>query len=180
MNYILFAWRLGWLEWITKLFVFLEVYDTFIYFSRPILLPIALYHSPAMVGIMTAALLGAYVFGAVFFNMVHLRYKKEMIAWRVIPVYFVMKFALAIVNTLSVYYSIYAYADYFSVGHPRVTESLAAVTAAKTCLDEEAEKKRVHEEIREVSETDEEAEMTPAQSLELAIPAPAMVSGNSV
>ncbi|KAH5271383.1 hypothetical protein HBI70_123710 [Parastagonospora nodorum] len=165
-NYLIFAWRLGHYEFITKVFVLSEIVETFIYFSRPFMLPIALWVQPKMVGIMTAALFGVYVVGVLFFNAVHLRYKKEMIAWKVVPVYFLMKMALTFVNTVSVYYSLYAYAAFFAHRHPRVTESFSALTAAQSCLDIEAEKQRViiREEMLEVHEDEE---------LELARPVPA-------
>jgi hypothetical protein len=134
---LLFAWRLGRYELITKLFVFAEVYETCIFVTRPFMLPIALIVQPKMVGIMTAALMAVYILGIVFFNAVHLRRKKEMVAWKVVPVYFMMKLALTFVNTLSVYYSLYAYAGFFSRRHPRVTENYPALVAAKKCLDAE-------------------------------------------
>jgi hypothetical protein len=134
---LLFAWRLGRYELITKLFVLAEVYGTFIFFSRPFMLPIALIVQPKMVGMMSAALMSVYILGIVFFNAVHLRRKKEMVAWRVVPVYFMMKIALTFVNTISVYYSLYAYAGFFSRRHPRVTENYPALVAAKKCLDAE-------------------------------------------
>jgi hypothetical protein len=93
-----------------------------------------------MVGIMTAALVGVYVLGIVFFNAVHLRRKNAMVAWKVLPSYFLMKLALTFVNTVSVYYSIYAYAAFFSRRHPRVTENYPALVAATKCLDNEFRK----------------------------------------
>lgn len=99
------------------------------------MLPISLVVQPKMVGIMTASLVGVYILAVIFFNAVHLRRKKEMVSWKIIPVYFLMKTALTFVNTLSVYYSLYAYADFFSRRHPRVTENYPALMAAKECLD---------------------------------------------
>ncbi|KAF2825498.1 hypothetical protein CC86DRAFT_295068 [Ophiobolus disseminans] len=185
LNYLIFAWRLGHYEIITKLFVLCEIVETFIYFSRPFMLPIALWVHPIMAVIMTGALFGVYLLCVLFFNSVHLRYKKEMVAWRVIPVYFAMKLALTLVNTVSVYYSLYAYAKFFANRHPRVTENFAALTAAQSCLEIEAEKQRIiiHEEMMEYREDlgkpaatqrviIEEEEMEPHQTL--AKPAAAM------
>lgn len=142
LNYLFFAWRLGRYELATKLFVFAEVYETFIYASRPFALPIALIVQPKMIGALTAGLLAVYVLGAVFFNAVHLRRKKAMVAWKILPTYFLMKMALTFVNTLSVYYSLYAYAEFFSRRHPRVTENYPALVAAKHCLDEDYARKQ--------------------------------------
>jgi hypothetical protein len=168
LNYLLFAWRLGHYEFITKVFVLSEIVETFIYFSRPFMLPVALWVQPKMVGIMTAALFGVYVVGVLFFNAVHLRYKKEMISCRVVPVYFLMKMALTFVNTLSVYYSLYACAAFFANRHPHVTESFSALTAAQSCLDIEAIKQRVVIQ-NEMLEVDEDQEL----DLELKRPVPA-------
>lgn len=155
MNYLFFAWRLGRYELATKLFVFAEIYETFIYASRPFALPIALIVQPKMVGVLTAGLLAVYILGAVFFNAVHLRRKKAMVAWKILPTYFLMKMALTFVNTLSVYYSLYAYADFFSRRHPRVTENYPALMAAKHCLDEDhARKQQIQVRIAEDSDSD--------------------------
>lgn len=156
LNYLFFAWRLGRYELATKLFVLSEVYSTFIYAARPFMLPISLVVQPKMVGIMTASLMGVYLLGIIFFNAVHLRYKKDMVSWKIIPVYFAMKFALTFVNTLSVYYSLYAYADFFSERHPRVIENYPALIAAKECLDADVASKQVA--IPVEVETSQEAE----------------------
>lgn len=107
------------------------------------MLPIALYAQPKMVGIMTGSLMGVYLLGVAFFNAVHLRRKKAMVSWKVIPAYFLMKTALTFVNTVSVYYSLYAYAAFFSVRHPRVTENYPALVAAKECLDADLARRQV-------------------------------------
>lgn len=156
LNYLFFAWRLGRYELVTKLFVFAEVYETFVYFSSPIMLPIALIVQPKIVGALFAGLLGMYVLAAIFFNAVHLRRKKAMVAWKVLPVYFLMKFALSFVNTLSVYYSLYAYAEFFSRRHPRVTENYSALIAAKQCLDDDYARRESEIQIEVVSSEEEE------------------------
>lgn len=142
LSYMLFAWRLGWRELITKLFVFEEVYGTIIYVMRPIMLPIMLVAAWKVTLIATFGLLGVYILGFIFFNAFHLRRKGEMVAWKILPVYFGMKMALVFVNTASVYYSVYAYAKFFSVRHSRVVEKYEALDALKGFLEKEAEKER--------------------------------------
>lgn len=142
LNYLFFAWRLGRYELVTKLFILAEVYETFIYASRPFALPIALIVAPKIVGAVMGGLLAVYVLGAIFFNAVHLRRKKAMVAWKILPIYFMMKMALTVVSTLSVYYSLYAYAAFFSRRHPRVTENYPALMAAKQCLDDDHAKRQ--------------------------------------
>lgn len=132
---MLFAWRLGRHELITKLYIINEVWSTFVYTIKPIMLPIAYVAQPKMAGIISLGLIGVYISAVIFFNATHLRRKKEMINWKVFPVYFAMKFALSFVNTVSVYYAIYSYATFFSVRHPRVFEDYAALSAAKECLE---------------------------------------------
>lgn len=157
LNYLFFAWRLGRYEWATKLFVLAEIYSTFIYAARPIMLPVSLVVQPKMVAIMTVSLMAVYILGVIFFNAVHLRRKKEMVSWKIIPVYFLMKMALTFVNTLSVYYSLYAYADFFSRRHPRVTENYTALMAAKECLDEDfAKKQTANVTVREMEDSEVE------------------------
>jgi hypothetical protein len=121
------------------------------------MLPIALWVQPKMVGIMTAALFGVYVIGVLFFNAIHLRYKKETIAWSIVSVYLLMKLALTFVNTMSAYYSLYAYTAFFVHRHPRVTENFSTLTVAQSCLDIEAEKQRIiiRKEMVEVREDEE-------------------------
>lgn len=106
------------------------------------MLPVSLIVQPKLVGIITGSLMGVYLLGIIFFNAIHLRRKKEMVSWKIIPIYFLMKFALTFVNTLSVYYSLYAYADFFSQRHPRVTENFPALMAAKECLDADSARKQ--------------------------------------
>jgi hypothetical protein len=132
--YLLFAWRLGWRELITKLFVFAEVYETFLYVSRPFMLPTMLAADWAMTLMMTAAMLTVYMLGFILFNAFHLRRKNEMIAWKILPIYFGMKMALMFVDTASVYYSIFAYARFFSVRHSRVVENHDALEAVRKFL----------------------------------------------
>lgn len=154
--YLLFAWKLGFRELVTKLWVLQEVYATCLYMLMPFWMPIMLAAQPKMTLIMMAALIGVYIVAVVFFNAYHLRRKNEMVAWRVFPAYFAMKFALNFVNALSTWYSVYAYADYFSKKHPRVFEDFAALSAAKECLEnvkkeEEAEEQKLNEKEKSLS-----------------------------
>ncbi|KAI9842814.1 MAG: hypothetical protein M1837_006917 [Sclerophora amabilis] len=132
--YLLFAWRLGRYELVTKFFVFCEVYDSMTYILRVFVWPISLAASPKVTMTFTTALIGVYVTGFIIFNSIHLRQKNEMIAWKILPVYFAMKFALVFVNTASVYYTMYAYANFFTVRHPMVTENHDALAAARECM----------------------------------------------
>jgi len=132
LHYLFFAWRLGRYELVTKLYVLYEVYASLTYTLRPFMLPIAYVVEPKLTAVMTVSLMGVYIVGVCFFNAWHLRRKKEMVAWKVIPAYFAMKFALLFVNTLSVYYALYAYAEYFSVRHPRVVENFQAAGGGGT------------------------------------------------
>jgi glycosyltransferase involved in cell wall biosynthesis len=128
--YILFAWRLGWRELITKLFVMVEVYDSVMAFVRPFIIVITGLASWRLLLIMTLGTTSMYIGGFVLLNTWHLRQKKEMVAWKVLPMYMLMKLILLFVNSLSVYYGLYDYARYFSVRHPRVTENGPALQAA--------------------------------------------------
>lgn len=122
------------------------------------MLPVSLIVQPKMVAIMTGSLMAVYILGIIFFNAVHLRRKKEMVSWKVIPVYFLMKTALTFVNTVSVYYSLYAYADFFSKRHPRVTENYPALMAAKECLDADSAKRQAIVEVEVDITTSEQKE----------------------
>ena len=113
------------------------------YFIRPIILPVSYIVQSKLAGIITVALMGMYLWVVVFLNAWHLRRKKEMVSWKVISVYLLMKTALTFVNTLSVYYSLYSYAAFFSQRHPRVTENYPALMAAKSCIDADVAKRQV-------------------------------------
>jgi hypothetical protein len=114
-----------------------------IYLVRPIIIPVSYIVQPKLAGVITVALMGMYLLAVVFFNAWHLRRKKEMVSWKVIPVYLLRKTALTFVNTLSVYYSLYSYAAFFSQRHPRVTENYPALMAAKSCIDADVAKRQV-------------------------------------
>ncbi|OIW35704.1 hypothetical protein CONLIGDRAFT_549036, partial [Coniochaeta ligniaria NRRL 30616] len=128
--YILFSWRLGFREIVTKIWVMVELYDCAMSFLRPWVIVLAALANYKLLLIFLAALTGMYALAFITFNTWHLRKKKEMIAWKIMPVYMAMKFALMWVNVASVYYDLYCYAKYFSVKHPRVIETRAVLEAA--------------------------------------------------
>lgn len=128
--YILCSWRLGWYEIITKIWVLVELYDCVMSFLRPWIIVLALIANYKLLLIFMAALTAMYALAFILFNSWHLRRKKEMIAWKVMPVYMGMKFMLMWVNVVSVYWDMYCYAKYFSVKHPRVIESRSILEAA--------------------------------------------------
>lgn len=133
--YVLFSWKMGRRELIAKLWVIDEVHSTILYLIFPFIMPIALISHPALAFRVMAIVFGIYSSALVHFNLRHLRPKKEMIAWKVYPVYFVMKYCLQFVNAMSIYHGIWAYGDFFSKRHPRVFEDFAAISAAKECLE---------------------------------------------
>jgi hypothetical protein len=138
--YLFFAWRLGWREIVTKFFVFGEVYETFLYISRPFMLPIMIAANWEIVLYATFGLLGVYILGFIFFNAFHLRRKGEMIAWKVLPVYFAMKIALMFVDTAAVYHALFQYAKFFSVSHERVIDDANALEVLRVLQSQQKEK----------------------------------------
>lgn len=143
--YVFLAWRLGRYEFVTKLYIFFEIFDTLSYALRIFILPISLIASPKATLTFAAALLGVYMVSFGVFNLYHLRRKNAMVAWRVLPVYFGVKLALVFVNTISIYYALYQYGIFLSVRHPMVTENYDALVAARTCLDRVREERRLAE-----------------------------------
>ncbi|KAB5511531.1 nucleotide-diphospho-sugar transferase [Coniochaeta sp. 2T2.1] len=128
--YMLFSWRLGWREIVTKLWVMVELYDSAMAFLRPFVIVLALMANYQLLLTFIAVLTAMYIGAFVLFNSWHLRKKNEMVSWKILPVYMGMKFMLMWVNVGSVYYGMYCYAKYFSVKHPRVIESRAVLEAA--------------------------------------------------
>lgn len=128
--YIIFSWRLGWRELVTKLWVTVELYDCIMSFLRPWVIVLAAIANYKLLLIFIAALTAMYAVAFITFNSWHLRKKKEMVAWKIMPVYITMKFTLMWVNVVSVYYDLYCYGKYFSVKHPRVIETRAVLEAA--------------------------------------------------
>jgi hypothetical protein len=75
--------------------------------------------------------LAMYFVNTVVFNLIHLRLKKEMVAWWSISTFKIYKLALSFVNAASVYWTIYEYATYFANKHFRIVddpEALEVVT----------------------------------------------------
>lgn len=127
--YILFSWRLGWREIVTKLFVMVEVHNSVMAFLRPFVTVITVIAAWRLLLILTAGTMGCYILIFCIFNAIHLRRKNEMVAWRILPVYLGMKVCLLWVNTLSVYHCVYDYARFFSKRHERVIENRQALEA---------------------------------------------------
>lgn len=161
VTYILFSWRLGWREPITKLFVFGECYDSLIRLIAPIVFPTAMSASWRLTLTVMGALLLLNYSIIIFFNIVHLRLLRrgrdsERVSWKALPAYIWLKFAMVFVNIASVYWSIYEYAFFFSQQHLMVTEN---VTAWKVIRENNRESLRVvveHEHEPEVQEVAEE------------------------
>lgn len=128
--YMIFSWRLGWLEIVTKLWVMVELYDSVMALLRPWVIVIALIANYQLLLTYIGALTGMYIAAFIMFNTWHLRRKKEMVSWKIMPVYMAMKFALMWVNVFSAYYGLFCYAKYFSVRHPRVIETRKVLEAA--------------------------------------------------
>ena len=128
--YMLFSWRLGWYEIVTKIWVVVELYDSVMAFLRPFLIVLGFMANWKLLLQFIAILSAMYIFAFVLFNSWHLRKKKEMVSWKILPAYIGMKFVLMWVNVASVYYGLYMYASYFSVSHPRVIESRKILEAA--------------------------------------------------
>lgn len=128
--YMLFSWRLGWYELVTKMWVLVELYDCVMSFLRPWVIVLAALADWQLLLIFIGALTVMYALAFVMFNSWHLRKKNEMVSWKILPVYMAYKFSLMWVNVLSVYYGVYCYAKYFSVKHPRVIETRAVLEAA--------------------------------------------------
>lgn len=57
---------------------------------------------------------GIYFGVAVIFNYWHLRRKGAMVRWQCLAVFLPYKFILVLVNTVSVYWSIWEYARFFA------------------------------------------------------------------
>lgn len=130
--YILFSWRLGWRELLTKLYVFGEIYDSVIRLFTPIILPVAFASSWQLTLVVMLSLLGFNLLLIVWFNIVHLGLLRrglatdERVKWRAFPAYVYLKFVMVFVNVASQYWSMYEYAFFFTQQHLRVTESVAA------------------------------------------------------
>lgn len=128
LSYILLDWRLGFWEFGAKLFVFQEVYETFLYLVTPIVLPISFLVRPAYTAYLFSATCGLYWLNAVIFNELHLRkVDRQVNRWVVCFYYMPFKLALTIVNVASCWWSLWKYAKYFAKRHPKIIEDTKAV-----------------------------------------------------
>ncbi|KAJ5994946.1 hypothetical protein N7481_001923 [Penicillium waksmanii] len=128
LKYIFTSWKLGWWEIGAKICVFQEVYETLIYLLAPFVLPISFIVRPEFCGILLGATIGMYIVNVIIFNEIHLRLKKERISWTVLLIYYtIYKIALTIINVISCYWSLYKYARYFAMRHPKVIEDEQAI-----------------------------------------------------
>ena len=66
--YILLAWRLGWRELVTKIFVFGEIYDSIIMLASPLLAPVVFITAWQMGLLATGILLLSTILALIFFN----------------------------------------------------------------------------------------------------------------
>lgn len=128
LAYILFSWRLGFWELGAKVFVFQEVYETFLYLITPIVLPISFIVRPTYSAYLFAGTLALYLVNSLIFNEVHLRRAGRMVSRRVLIFYYMpFKLVLTLVNVASCWWSLWQYAKYFAKKHPRIVEDVNAV-----------------------------------------------------
>ncbi|KAK9418301.1 putative Glycosyltransferase family 2 protein [Seiridium unicorne] len=127
LGYILFSWKLGFWEIGAKLFVWQEIYETLLYIFAPFVLPMSFMINPVFTAIMMGGTTIMYLINAIIFNEIHLRLKKERVTWACIIYYIWYKFVLTFVNILSCYWSIFKYAQYFAIRHPKVIEDEKAL-----------------------------------------------------
>jgi hypothetical protein len=155
--YLLFSWQLGIWEIGTKFFVLQEVYETLLYLLAPFVLPISFLMNPVFTAILTGFTTAMYVVNAIIFNEIHLRLKKERVSIICLIYFIPYKFVLTLINIISCYWyawpfalviftlgcrtlntiaddsilnflrSIFKYAQYFAVYHPKVIEDEKAV-----------------------------------------------------
>jgi len=71
--------------------------------------------------------LAMYFVNTVVFNLIHLRLKKEMVAWWPVLTLTIYKLALSFVNSASVYWTLYEYATYFADKHFRIVDDPKAL-----------------------------------------------------
>lgn len=174
LSYILFSWRLkGW-ELGAKLFVFQEVYETFLYLITPFVLPIMFVVQPPDTAYVLLGTFALYLLNSVIFNEVHLRLasweerdehgvKKErkwyqetnmMVSRKMLFLYYMpFKAALTFVNVASTWWSLWQYAKYFAKRHPKIIEDERAVGVVLKIEEGQEEKDELH--LNAVEETDE-------------------------
>lgn len=127
---LLFNWRLGWRELTAKYECLIEIVDSIMNLLRPFVFVISVYLNAKLTFEYMAIL--TYLYGTSFgiFNLWHLRNKNEMVTFKVLPVYFFMKFVLLWFGSASMYYGLLSYITYFSETHPKVVENNEALEAA--------------------------------------------------
>ncbi|KAI1623000.1 hypothetical protein EDD37DRAFT_651188 [Exophiala viscosa] len=128
LEHILFKWNLGVYDIGSKIYTFQGFYETFLYITGPVLLPIAFAIKPRFMGLMTGVVMAMYILIVNYFNEVTLRRKNEMVSRKVVMLYYPpYKFVLRLMNIVSVYYSAVKYAQYFAKRHPSIIEDAQAV-----------------------------------------------------
>ncbi|KAF2731699.1 glycosyl transferase [Polyplosphaeria fusca] len=163
MVYIFGSWKLGWWEIGAKIFVFQEVYETLLYLLTPFILPISFYVRPGFCGLLLGSTVAMYLINVVIFNEVHLRRKNERLGWVLILVYYLpYKIVLTVINVASCYWSLYKYARYFAMRHPKVIEDEKAVEVVVRLEEDAAVKGGLGRRmtVRTVCSVEESAEPT--------------------
>ncbi|KAK5036829.1 hypothetical protein LTR13_005209 [Exophiala sideris] len=128
LEHILFKWDLGVYSIGSKVYTFQMLYETFLYVTGPVLLPIAFVIKPRFMGMMTGIVMAMYFIIVNLFNEITLRRKNEMVSRKIVLFYYPpYKFVLRMMNVVSVYYSAFKYAQYFATRHPSIIEDTQAV-----------------------------------------------------
>ena len=112
---------------VTKIFVFQEIYEALLYLAAPFVLVCSVIVNWALTLEYMGLVLAMYFVNTVVFNIIHLRLKKEMVAWWAIITLTIYKLALSFVNAASVYWTIYEYATYFANKHFRIVHDPKAL-----------------------------------------------------
>jgi hypothetical protein len=107
--------------------VFQEIYEALLYLATPFVLVCSLIVNWALTLEYMGVVLAMYFVNTVVFNVIHLRLKKEMVAWWPIITLTIYKLALSFVNAASVYWTIYEYATYFANKHFRIVDDPKAL-----------------------------------------------------
>ncbi|KIV77448.1 hypothetical protein PV11_09242 [Exophiala sideris] len=128
LEHILFKWDLGVYSIGSKVYTFQMLYETILYVTGPVLLPIAFVIKPRFMGMMTGIVMAMYFIIVNIFNEITLRRKNEMVSRKIVLFYYPpYKFVLRMMNVVSVYYSAFKYAQYFATRHPSIIEDTQAV-----------------------------------------------------
>lgn len=128
-KYLFFNWRLGMREIATKYAVLVELVSIIQNLFRPLIMGVSFYLDWKLTLQYIAIITLVYICAFVAFNSWQLRLKREMVQWRIMPMYFLMKFILLWFAFASMYYGMYSYVRYFSKRHPKVIENHAALEA---------------------------------------------------